>query len=101
MPGAAFFNDDFMRISHSCNIHQVVSDQQQEDRMNTAHTAFGNKAPAMGVEATICPYREVQSEYCSASVMRMRINQRRNIHYCLTENFDCCPVFLAKILRGS
>lgn len=69
--------------------------------MNIAHTASGNKAPTMGIEASICPHREVHSEYCSASVMRMRINQRRNMNYCLTENFDCCPVFLAKVLRGN
>lgn len=69
--------------------------------MNIAHTAFGNIAPAMRIENTICPYKKVQSEYCSASVMTMRINQRRNAIYCLTENFDCCPLFLAKVLRGN
>jgi hypothetical protein len=69
--------------------------------MHISHSAVGNKAPARGVENSICPYREVHSMYCSASVMRMPINQRRNMIYCLTENFDCCHVFLAKVLRGN
>ena len=69
--------------------------------MFTSHSAFGNKASAATVENSSCPYRKDHSLYCSASIMRMRIDQRRNTTYCLTEDFDCCPVFLAKVLRGN
>ncbi len=69
--------------------------------MNIAHTAFGNKASATGIENSICPYRKAHTEYCFASVMTMRIDKRRNMTYCLTDNFDCCPLFLAKVLRGN
>ena len=69
--------------------------------MNISRSALGNKAPATGVENALCPYRDILSMYCSASVMRMPIDRRRTMTYCLTEDFDCCPVFLAKILRGA
>jgi len=60
-----------------------------------------SKALATTVENSICPYRKTHSMYCNASIMRMRIDERKNITYCLTEDFDCCPVFLAKVLRGN
>jgi hypothetical protein len=69
--------------------------------MYNSQTAFGNKSSDTSIENPICPYRKVQSMYCSASVMRMLIDQRRNMTHCLTEDFDCCPVFLAKVLRGN
>lgn len=69
--------------------------------MYISQTTFGDKAPVSGVEESICPYRKAQSQYCSASVMTMRIDQRKSMTYCLTEDFDCCPVFLAKVLRGN
>lgn len=69
--------------------------------MGISQSAIGNKAPARSTVSSICPYRNVHSEYCAASVMTMRIDQRRNATYCLTDDFDCCPVFLAKVLRGS
>lgn len=69
--------------------------------MYLAQTTFGNKRPIGNIEDSICPYRQLHSHYCSASVMTMRIDQRRNTTYCLSEDFDCCPVFLAKVLRGA
>jgi hypothetical protein len=68
--------------------------------MYLSHAA-GNKAPAKGIAISVCPYKNVQSVYCSASVMKMPIDRWRNETTCLTEDFDCCPVFLAKVLRGT
>ncbi len=46
-----------------------------------------------------CPYRNADSVYCAASAMRAAISRRQNAVYCFTENYDCCPVFLGKVLR--
>ena len=64
-------------------------------------TEFDNKYSTESIENSICPYRNVHSMYCSASIMRMLIGRQRNMNYCLTEDFDRCPVFLAKVLRGN
>jgi hypothetical protein len=48
----------------------------------------------------ICPYQPAKSFFCSASVMTVAIDSRRKATYCNTEDFDRCPFFLAKILRG-
>jgi hypothetical protein len=48
-----------------------------------------------------CPYRSTHSVYCSASIMRAAVSKRQSEAYCSTENFDCCPVFLGKVLRGT
>ncbi|HYA86287.1 MAG TPA: hypothetical protein VEI57_04355 [Nitrospirota bacterium] len=69
--------------------------------MYITHAAVGHKALATTVENSICPYQNVHSMDCSASIMRMRIDQRRNMTYCLTEDFDRYPVFLATVLRGN
>ena len=50
---------------------------------------------------SICPFRNVSSAYCPAAIMKLEINNRQNAVYCTTENFDCCPVYLGKILRGT
>ena len=49
---------------------------------------------------SICPYQPSKSFFCSASVMAMAIDNRKRSIYCDTENFDQCPIFLAKVLRG-
>ncbi len=68
--------------------------------MHIAQSNSGNKAPTRAANS-ICPYRNVDSVYCPAAVMKMPISRQRNTNYCLTEDFDCCPAFLAKVLRGN
>ncbi len=46
-----------------------------------------------------CPYIPVNKDYCSASVMSVPITDRTRNNYCSSEDFDRCPLFLAKILR--
>lgn len=55
--------------------------------------------PSPGTCVSICPYRQTNSMYCSASVMTFAIAKRQDAAYCSSENFDNCPVFLAKVLR--
>jgi len=69
--------------------------------MYSANSAVGNKAPCKGVSKPNCPYGDVRSMQCSASDMKLPNDQRRNMMYCSTGNFDCCPVFLAKFFRGN
>jgi hypothetical protein len=44
-----------------------------------------------------CPYNG--NTVCRASVSSMPLDALRKTHYCNTENYDNCPIFLAKILR--
>lgn len=53
-----------------------------------------------GVHKLMCPYNTAESVFCSASVMTVAINTRRKALYCCTEDYDHCPLFLAKMLRG-
>jgi len=46
-----------------------------------------------------CPYNGVT--VCLASLSSMKIDTRRRSQYCVTENFDDCPIFLSKVLRRS
>ena len=44
-----------------------------------------------------CPYNG--TTVCAASVSSMPLDISRRAHCCNTENYDNCPIFLAKILR--
>jgi len=45
----------------------------------------------------ICPYNGINT--CRASISSMIIDKRKKEDYCSDENYDSCPIFLAKILR--
>lgn len=49
---------------------------------------------------SICPFRPSTSFFCSASVMPLVIDSRKRLLCCNTEDFDRCPIFLARVLRG-
>jgi hypothetical protein len=49
---------------------------------------------------TKCPYKTMGSSYCSASVMTVVLDNRRKAAYCCTDDYDRCPMFLSKVLRG-
>ena len=44
-----------------------------------------------------CPYNG--NTVCTASVSSMQLDTVRRAHCCNTDNYDNCPIFLAKILR--
>jgi hypothetical protein len=69
--------------------------------MYMSQVLVGNKAPSGNITISMCPYKEEQGRNCSASITKMPIDQRRKTTYCATEDFDCCPVFLGKVLRGN
>jgi len=49
------------------------------------------------VHETICPFND--SSICAASFSAMAIDNQKRARYCSTDNYDNCPLFLAKILR--
>ncbi len=58
----------------------------------------------IGKEAlmTTCPYETVESgssNNCAASIMTVTTNNYQKRNYCRTENYDCCPLFLSKVMR--
>jgi hypothetical protein len=46
---------------------------------------------------TACPYKNIN--VCAASFSSMQIDTYTKEQYCNNENFDSCPIFLAKALR--
>ncbi len=68
--------------------------------MRTARSTGEIDPRATHIQGSMCPYSRATSIFCSASVMTVAINIHRKATYCCTDDFDRCPLFLAKILRG-
>lgn len=51
------------------------------------------------VYEAMCPYCGIESGICTASISLFKTSTDRRINYCKNENYDDCPIFLAKILR--
>jgi hypothetical protein len=66
--------------------------------MQIRQSAIG--AAPQCADSSACPYAPQKQDYCSASVMLVSITDRARDHYCGSEDFDRCPLFLAKVLRG-
>ncbi|MBZ0154661.1 MAG: hypothetical protein K8I29_00410 [Alphaproteobacteria bacterium] len=55
----------------------------------------------LSASETRCPYYSGGLEICTASCSSMGINVRMKLKYCGNEDYDDCPLFLAKgLLRG-
>jgi hypothetical protein len=46
-----------------------------------------------------CPFGETETNICLASLSSMVIGASNRQVYCATDNYDNCPIFLARILR--
>lgn len=46
-----------------------------------------------------CPFGETETNICLASLSGMIIGPDNRREYCSNDNYDNCPVFLAKMLR--
>jgi len=46
-----------------------------------------------------CPYFDTSGE-CNASFSTLLPSQRTRRNLCANEDYDNCPIFLAKVLRG-
>jgi hypothetical protein len=47
-----------------------------------------------------CPYYDVDRIECQAATSKYYLDRKVRLRFCLDDNFESCPVFLAKILRG-
>ena len=47
----------------------------------------------------VCPYGDRETNICSASLSAMAIGHSTRREYCSNDNYDNCPIFLAKNLR--
>ena len=46
-----------------------------------------------------CPFSDAATNVCAASLSSMIIGPHNRKEYCLSENYDSCPMFLAKVMR--
>ena len=46
-----------------------------------------------------CPYGDIETNICMASLSAMVIGPGKRRDYCSNDNYDNCPIFLAKNLR--
>ena len=58
-----------------------------------------NDPRSAGVHGSACPHGIGAGTLCSASIMTVVMSNYQKATYCWTENYDNCPMFLAKILR--
>lgn len=68
--------------------------------LRTSQSAPMKNSSIKGIQKLMCPYKTAESVFCSASVMTVALDTRRKALYCCTEDYDRCPLFLAKMLRG-
>lgn len=48
-----------------------------------------------------CPFLADDCGFCKAALLRFMPDSRQLYHYCYSDDYDDCPVFLAKALRSS
>jgi len=46
-----------------------------------------------------CPFGKAKTNFCLASLSAMVIGPNSRQEYCSNDNYDNCPIFLAKSLR--
>jgi hypothetical protein len=46
-----------------------------------------------------CPYEDVIADVCRASITSMKLGVKAGFKFCAGEEYNGCPIFLAKILR--
>ncbi|MDA8241744.1 MAG: hypothetical protein M0Z67_15435 [Nitrospiraceae bacterium] len=46
-----------------------------------------------------CPFSDREKNICAASLSSMIVGPHNRKEYCFSENYDNCPMFLAKIMR--
>ncbi len=66
--------------------------------MTTLAISTFNAKTEIGYES-ICPYCNTTANICMASISSLLTDIRRRESYCDSENYDNCPIFLAKSLR--
>lgn len=47
-----------------------------------------------------CPYYRMQDDVCTVSLSQLVVDRHRKRHYCAAEDYDNCPLLLAKLLRS-
>jgi len=67
--------------------------------MNLINLASEHSALCADAHMATCPYETGSSNYCAVSIMTVATNSYQKMKYCWTDNYDCCPLFLSKVLR--
>jgi hypothetical protein len=63
------------------------------------HLMLQQKPSEESREELICPFTDVETNICLASLSAMVVGPHNRRQYCLSENYDDCPLFLAKMMR--
>jgi hypothetical protein len=66
----------------------------KEENMNTLTININEVTEAS------CPYGDLIADVCRASISSMKLGLIGCLKYCTSEDYDGCPIFLAKILRN-
>ena len=65
------------------------------------HLSSNAAVAVLHTHGLMCPYWKPRAANCPASVMAVAITLHRKALYCSSDDYDRCPLFLAKVLRGS
>jgi hypothetical protein len=83
-------------------IHKTKKTERKEIIMYLSVSPIKQSIPFPGTYAITCPYDQSGTGIsCAASIMTVTTNGFQKRNYCWTDNYDCCPLFLAKVLRGN
>jgi hypothetical protein len=81
-------------------ILRYSSDKYKEVHMQMSQVKAQQDSNIARVQGSTCPHDAGAGTFCSASIMTVVLSSYQKTTYCWTENYDSCPMFLAKILRG-
>jgi hypothetical protein len=62
-------------------------------------SAFHLRAAGITNSEPCCPFGGAKSAVCPASLFSMVIGRSRRREYCSGDDYDSCPIFLARMLR--
>ena len=68
-----------------------LSEERQDSRQQVLDSE--------GLYGYFCPFLQNETDTCLAAIFQMAVEYKAKFNYCGNEDYDTCPLFLAKILR--
>lgn len=87
-----------MRQENTAESNTMVMPNSLEDILFEFNSALLS-SPMAAPDKTICPEVSTKDYTCNASLFGLAVDERRYERYCCQDNYDDCPIYLAKSLR--
>lgn len=87
-----------MKQNNTADSNTMLMPNTLEDILYASKTIFLSASIALHAN-TICPEISTKDYTCNASLFGLAVDERRYERYCCQDNYDDCPIYLAKSLR--